>query len=40
MAQVEGKKNAYRFLVWQTADKGALERPRCRKECNNEMHLK
>ena len=40
MAQVEGKKNAYRFLVWQTAGKGALERPRCRKECNNEMHLK
>jgi len=40
MAHIEGKKNAYRFMVWQTAGKGALERPRSRMECNNKMHLK
>ena len=40
MAHVVGRKNAYSFMVWQTAGKGPLERPRCRKKCNNKMHLK
>lgn len=38
MAHFEGKQNAYRVMVWQAA--GALERRRCRSECNNKMHLK
>jgi hypothetical protein len=40
MAHVEGKKNAYSFMVCHTAGRGALERARCRTECNNKMHLK
>ena len=39
MAHIEGKKNACKFMVCQTADKGALERPRYRRNVIK-MHLK
>jgi hypothetical protein len=40
MAHGGGNKTAYTVMVGLTAGKGSLERPRCRSECKNKMHLK